>query len=62
MILRYSFVVIQVNCKENRGIRINIDTLIKLEQSDNERSRGIAKLAIILDMKYQLMVLDKNDS
>lgn len=32
---------------------MNIDTLIKLEQSDNERSRGIAKLAIILDMKYE---------
>lgn len=32
---------------------MNIDTLIKLEQSDNERLRGIAKLAIILDMKYK---------
>ena len=33
--------------------KMNIDTLIKLEQSDNERLRGIAKLAIILDMKYK---------
>lgn len=32
---------------------MNIDILIKLEQSDNERSRGIAKLAFILDMDYK---------
>jgi hypothetical protein len=32
---------------------MNIDTLIKLEQSKNERVRGISRLAIILDMKYK---------
>lgn len=32
---------------------MNIDALIKLEQSENERVIGIAKLAFILDTEYK---------
>jgi hypothetical protein len=42
---------IQKNKMEDK--KMNIDTLLMLEQSENERVRGISRLAIILDMKYK---------